>query len=395
MQKGPMNIENYCNHFYNFTYIPIYYYVNGNCIFGINSDPDHIGLPLKVERLLVEEKQAGDIYETEIASYYGRVKSNALNEMFIIGPVKSESYTDAEIAKFEHIYQIAPNDREAYEKQLRITRKYTLIEFYHLLSMIQETIGSEFENVDTFETVDNNKDLEEFAAQKSDKYEENLKINIVAAGNRFAPYIKEGNIGGLLEESKRGQDFYLGEYSSDKRDNQLVIMIISLTFALKAAVEGGMPEKEGYLLIRDYIAQALKAQSAVEVDTLSMQASMALVHHMRDFLDQGIKRSSLYDCIKYIRENVYSPISVSDVAVYSGYSEEYFSRLFKKEIGFGAQEFIYNCKLIEAKNLLKSTSFSIGEISNRLYFSNQSHFQRRFKEKYGMTPKEYRDSEEY
>ena len=59
-------------------------------------------------------------------------------------------------------------------------------------------------------------------------------------------------------------------------------------------------------------------------------------------------------------------------------------------MGIGAAEFIMNCKLEEAKTLLEISDLSIGEISERLCFSNQSHFQRKFKERYGTTPRQHR-----
>ena len=386
-----MNIVEFCNHFYNFTYIPIYYYADGDLVFSVSVDTNHIMLPDRIYELLVEKEEPGDIYETEISSYYGRLRGQNPTERLVVGPVKADSYSPEEINKFFHINHVKEEDREAFERQFAITGKYQLIEFFHMLSMMQQSFAGE-NGIDTFETVDKNTDLEDFKAKKPDQYDDDIEINIIEASSRFAPFIREGNVQGLIEESNRGQQFHLGEFCPDKRDNHIVIMIISLTLAMKSAVEGGMSEKEAYLIIQYYIEQAFQAKTAAEIDELSMTASMSLVNHMREIRDQGIRHTSLYSCIQYIRDHIYTPITVKEVAEYSGYSEEYFSRLFKKEMGFGPLEFIYNSKLLEAKSLLQSTNRPVGEISEILYFSNQSHFQRRFKEKYGMTPKQFRQS---
>ncbi|WP_081674142.1 helix-turn-helix domain-containing protein [Butyrivibrio sp. VCD2006] len=46
----------------------------------------------------------------------------------------------------------------------------------------------------------------------------------------------------------------------------------------------------------------------------------------------------------------------------------------------------------EAKSLLHHSDRTISEISEYLCFSSQSYFQNVFKAKYGMTPKEFRQS---
>ena len=386
-----MNTAEFCNHFYNFTFIPIYCYADGDLVLSVSADPDHIKLPDRIFELLIKEDGSGDIYETEVSSYYGRLRGQNPAERLVIGPVKADVYSREEINKFFHIYHVKNEDREAFERQFAISSKYQLIEFYHMLSMMQQAFNGE-NVIDTFKTVDKNTDLADFKAKKPDQYDDDIRINIIEASARFAPFIREGNVQGLIEEANRGQQFHLGEFCLDKRDNHIVIMIISLALAMKSAVEGGMSEKEAYLIIKYYIEQAFKAKTAAKVDELSMTASLSLVNHMREFRDQRIRHTSLYNCIQYIRDHIYTPITVKEVAEYSGYTEEYFSRLFKKEMGFGPLEFIYNCKLLEARSLLQSTNKSVGEISEILYFSNQSHFQRRFKEKYGMTPKQFRNS---
>ena len=94
--------------------------------------------------------------------------------------------------------------------------------------------------------------------------------------------------------------------------------------------------------------------------------------------------------IQYIRSRIYSPLKAEEVAGYSGYSNAYFSKIFKEQTGKGVHEFIVDCKLQEAAELLQHTERPISEISNLLFFSNQSHFQRQFRRKFQVTPKQYR-----
>lgn len=73
-------------------------------------------------------------------------------------------------------------------------------------------------------------------------------------------------------------------------------------------------------------------------------------------------------------------------------STNYFGDLIKKETGKSAQEQIQH-KLIEiAKDKIFDPSKSVKEIAFELGFKYPQHFNRLFKQKVGMTPKEYRTS---
>ncbi|MGN0840252.1 MAG: helix-turn-helix transcriptional regulator [Candidatus Ornithospirochaeta sp.] len=67
-----------------------------------------------------------------------------------------------------------------------------------------------------------------------------------------------------------------------------------------------------------------------------------------------------------------------------------FFRHFQSELGITIDEYVIECRLREAKSLLKYTDKSLTEISNYLCFSSQSHFQNLFKKHYGITPLKYR-----
>jgi len=64
--------------------------------------------------------------------------------------------------------------------------------------------------------------------------------------------------------------------------------------------------------------------------------------------------------------------------------------LIKKASSKSAMEWINDCVIMEAKNLLKYSEMSIQEISEYLNFSNQSFFSQYFKRISGHTPSEYR-----
>ena len=94
--------------------------------------------------------------------------------------------------------------------------------------------------------------------------------------------------------------------------------------------------------------------------------------------------------LDYISENYMNPITIEELAESVGLSKHYLMRFFKKYMGTTCIEYINDYRLNVATNLLLTTGLQITEISARVGISNLSYFNRIFKKKYGMTPKEYR-----
>ncbi len=64
--------------------------------------------------------------------------------------------------------------------------------------------------------------------------------------------------------------------------------------------------------------------------------------------------------------------------------------LFKQEKKISPIQFIRNLRFEKAKELLETTFLTIKEISFEVGMNCQSHFVRDFKQKYGLTPTQYR-----
>ena len=72
------------------------------------------------------------------------------------------------------------------------------------------------------------------------------------------------------------------------------------------------------------------------------------------------------------------------------YNLSYICRVFKKYMGITMSQHLCTIRLQHATILLKTTNKTIAEISNELGFSSISHFNKHFKERFHLTPKEYR-----
>jgi len=73
-----------------------------------------------------------------------------------------------------------------------------------------------------------------------------------------------------------------------------------------------------------------------------------------------------------------------------GYSLAYISRSFKKHKGVNISSYIASLRLNRAKELLRNSDLSIGDIIASVGYSDSSAFSRTFRAHEGMTPGAYR-----
>jgi len=66
------------------------------------------------------------------------------------------------------------------------------------------------------------------------------------------------------------------------------------------------------------------------------------------------------------------------------------SKLFKEEKGVTYINFISDKRLEKSRQMLAETDLSIKEITGEVGYNDQNYFSRIFKNKYGLSPKEYR-----
>lgn len=94
--------------------------------------------------------------------------------------------------------------------------------------------------------------------------------------------------------------------------------------------------------------------------------------------------------LKYIEQNYRNEITIEDLSKASNMSQYYLMRSFKKYIGKTCTNYINDYRLNKSSGMLITTEYSIMNISIECGFNNISYFNKLFKEKFNLTPKEYR-----
>ena len=95
---------------------------------------------------------------------------------------------------------------------------------------------------------------------------------------------------------------------------------------------------------------------------------------------------------EYIKEHLADELSLENIASSMHFNPKYFSRMFKELSGMQLTDFITGIRMERAAVLLRENSLPIETIATIVGYNSPQYFMRRFKQTYGMTPREYRVS---
>jgi LacI family transcriptional regulator len=103
-----------------------------------------------------------------------------------------------------------------------------------------------------------------------------------------------------------------------------------------------------------------------------------------------IKNQQVRKALQFIRENVNTPIRVSEVVRRSGMSHRSLNEMFHSELGISIGNYVTKARIDHISRLLLETDLRIQEVASFVGYDDDRHFSRYFKRSTGMTPRAYR-----
>lgn len=100
-------------------------------------------------------------------------------------------------------------------------------------------------------------------------------------------------------------------------------------------------------------------------------------------------RKDLKHVVDYIGNHIGEPVCICDLARMSGFSESYFSTVFKKVYGVSPRKYIIQLKINKAKEMMMHSDLNITEIAELLGFKEIHYFSRLFKKVTAASPINY------
>ena len=134
----------------------------------------------------------------------------------------------------------------------------------------------------------------------------------------------------------------------------------------------------------DYLLKPWKEERLCELintsieNVRSMQKTDSIVHSQKDVIKD------------YIDKNYKKDISAKDVAGILGYSDVYFSKVFKQLFDDNFINYLTKIRIDRAKVLLRDVSFNIKEVGKSVGYADSNYFTKVFKRSIGISPSEYR-----
>ena len=131
--------------------------------------------------------------------------------------------------------------------------------------------------------------------------------------------------------------------------------------------------------------------------TSSLRVRQALYDVLLSIIEQNnldLTSKNLSDCvaraIQYIKYNPTVQLTLEMIAEHAFVSVSTLTKHFKKELTLSVHDYIRDMVLFEAQQLLTKTNMSVLEISEKFGFCDQFYFSRQFRNKFGISPREYR-----
>lgn len=167
----------------------------------------------------------------------------------------------------------------------------------------------------------------------------------------------------------------------------------------------GKNEQTSYLYF--HVADVLPIQNLVENMVWTIFYNMGnkrscnqitmglLLLQLLNYMDKMETGSSRFDTeltgnvLNYIEEH-YKDGSLSELAELMNYDVYWLSREIKKRTGKTYKELLQAKRMNQAVYLLSSSRLPVSDIIESVGYDNTSYFYRKFKERYGVSPKDYR-----
>lgn len=125
---------------------------------------------------------------------------------------------------------------------------------------------------------------------------------------------------------------------------------------------------------------------------LSLEMLQTVINHFSIKQAAHGSDNRIFEILLYIESHYSSVITLDDIADHFNFSSAYFSRYFKKHTGSNFLEYLTNYRLEKAAKRISESHSKISEIAAQMGFTNINSFNKKFKEKYDCTPKEYREN---
>ena len=379
--------------FYEALQIPLYLYRDKELLAAFPSQAGNFLPPAAYLEQVFSGEHSSPYLPTDFSALFGYLSvTKEPGLLLLLGPVFHLGPSRQDLHQMTLEYHVRPASQEEFSIFIRNIPLHAPRSFGRLLVMVDHFLNPGH-TLDAQISLENQTSENILSASVSHVYEQTSLYQTNDSLEHEAillDIVEHGRVERLADIQTGFFDFRKGTVASTPLRNEKDLMVALVTLLTRAAIRGGLENQLALSLSDQYIQSVELSKDSQELYELMLEALLCFTSQVASRQKDHIANADMNRIITYVRNHPAEPLDVARLAEIFGYNPSYLSARFKKELGFGLSSFIYRTKLEEARQLLTYTGKSLLEISEYLCFSDQAHFQRRFKEQYGITPLQYR-----
>ena len=175
-----------------------------------------------------------------------------------------------------------------------------------------------------------------------------------------------------------------GEYQAMRVRSLELMSVLS-----RAAISGGADQAHVLALNQQFLEESDRLHSTE--DLVGWLTRLITRYAGLVFEQADVKRKDiLYDAINYMKQHLAERVTLEETARQVGFSPNYFSKVFKEEMGCTFSHYLSKLRIDRSKALLLVSKLSIREICDAVGYEEQSYFIKVFTRFTGVTPGKFR-----
>lgn len=147
------------------------------------------------------------------------------------------------------------------------------------------------------------------------------------------------------------------------------------------------------------IQKVYEAKGNTFYDAVSMTGAlysmiaMLMKNSSEETRQRNLQIIHVEQAVRYIEEKYSYPITVGDIAQYTGVCRSYLYRMFKKVLKESPKDYVEKYRLRQACRLLEETDLTVTMIASSVGYEDSLYFSKVFKKCIGQSPSKYRKTQ--
>lgn len=148
--------------------------------------------------------------------------------------------------------------------------------------------------------------------------------------------------------------------------------------------------------IEQKIKKVYEAQGNTFCDAVSMTGelysmiAMLMENSSPETKQKNLQKDRVEQAVRYIEEHYSYPITIGDIAEYTGVCRSHLYRMFQKVLKKSPKDYVEEYRIRQACQLLAETGLPITTVAHSVGYEDNLYFSKAFKKNMGRTPSDYR-----